>query len=703
MVNVYFEPTAEGAGVEAVDAIQRHRYTLTTPSSAQFEPADPEEMLFPVDSAIALTTSRIELLDSTCVYVRDADGGMLASTEPPSSQDFPDGEYYLEICTPIKLYARVSSPISIEATVNHKSFDFGDDTTVLLGGRSKHEFPEGTVTTTSDPADVMAAISTFGSALKTTSPERSFPTLRGHPPTIELGEELDVPADLAPPETGVRIEIPPTLRHAYVVSTLAYYLGATVVPGKSPRLVTDSGFVYNLAPDFEGEVERVLKGAFLLDCVVRTEGLYDIALTERHAVEPLVDLDFAALYQQPLSSRLESYLTVPYDVLAPHVPEWKLTAHVDDGPTTVETLPFVVDDLAVVRTGPETAASTADAGGVSPSGAGDVHQDAIDSFTRAARRSTQGWRSASAVSGQTEPVVAPGPSESMAQAWIGNGVPFGASKVTADAYWNRLDRTSRSEDVEVTVVCNDLQMVDERRHLDDVYGNRAELPFEVVTHERLSVDELRDVLAAETALFHYIGHIDDRGFECTDGSLDAATIEETGVEAFLLNACQSYHQGMALVSAGAIGGIVTLEDVVNAGAVDVGYTLGRLLNNGYPLSPAMDIARRGSYIGQQYIVVGDGGFAFVPSEGDVPCLRKVNRSADGFEVEMMTYASPSRPLGSITIPNVDTVDEYSLHSGPLDAFTLAPDELLEFLKREDSPTVVDGDLYWNEELDDLEL
>ena len=36
------------------------------------------------------------------------------------------------------------------------------------------------------------ALSTLSSALKTTSVERSYPTLRGHPPALELGDALDV-------------------------------------------------------------------------------------------------------------------------------------------------------------------------------------------------------------------------------------------------------------------------------------------------------------------------------------------------------------------------------------------------------------------------------------------------------------------------------------------------------------------------------
>ncbi len=698
MEHVKFDPLDGGTGVEIVDAIQRHRYALATPTPVTPRPDDPDRFLFPVDVAVELRTDRIELPDVPCVYVRDAEGTMLASTEPPCERSLPRGEYYVEICAPVKVYLHVSAPVTVEATLDEKVIDFGDETAVAVGARSKHDHPAGTVTTTDDPEDVMAAVSTFGSALKTTSPERSFPTLRGHPPAVELGEELSVPDGLAPPDTGVRIEVPRNLRDVYVVAPLAYYLGATVVPGATPRIVTDRGFTHDLAPDVERAAERVLKGTFLLDCVTRTEGFYDVPLAERRGVESAVDLDFAALYDRPLAERLAAYLEVPYGTLEPHVPEWKLTTHVDVSPTAVETLPFVVDDLAVVRTDADRAPDGPEAGGRTNDTEA-AHEAAVDSFVRDGEF-TRGHRSASAAGGGIEPAVVPDAAGSMEQTWIGEGVPFGASKATADAYRNRLDRSPDDGDVEVTVVCNDARMAEEREHLDGVYGSREELPFEVTIHEQLSVGELREVLGEDAAFLHYIGHVDEDGFECADGSLDAATLEGTGVEAFLLNACRSYDQGMALIEAGAVGGIVTLEEVVNSGAVDVGYTLGRLLNNGFPLRPAMELAREGSYIGQQYLVVGDGGFTFVQGEGsNSPHLCELEVSDGGFELTLKIYTPTTSGIGGIFQPYLSQADEYHLNSGTIGPFEVTKGELREFLSSENAPVKVRGDLHWSTELD----
>ncbi len=63
-----------------------------------------------------------------------------------------------------------------------------------------------------------------------------------------------------------------------------------------------------------------------------------------------------------------------------------------------------------------------------------------------------------------------------------------------------------------------------------------------------------------TDFLHYIGHIDDDGFQCRDGRVDGTTLDQVGIGTFLLNACNSYDQGLGLVEQGAIAGIVPLNE-----------------------------------------------------------------------------------------------------------------------------------------------
>jgi hypothetical protein len=540
----------------------------------------------------------------------------------------------------------------------------------------------------------MKAISTFGSALKTTSPERSFPNDRGHPPQIELGETLDIPDGLEPPETGVRIEVPPTYETIYPVAPLAYYLGAEVVPGQTPRLVTEDGFEYafDYPQGFESDIERTLKQVFLLDCVARTEGKHKLEMHERNVLDGRLDLDWAELYDQPLTRRLESYLSVPYELLDDQVPEWRLTVHVESTAETARLLPFVVDDLAVVRT----------ADGPTPAVTSDGTTDALtrasqagdDVLTRSASE-TVGTRSTAGASDDMN-FVEPGRTDSLEQAWIGDDIPIGASKLIIEAFQNRLDRKVTEGDISITIVVNDERMTQERDLVNQAYGDRENLPFDVVIRQDLTTAELRETLQEDRNFLHYIGHIDEDGFECTDGRLDVATLEETGIDAFLLNACNSYQQGLSLIEAGAIGGIVTLAEIINDRAVYIGETIARLLNTGFPLRAALTIAREEHILGGQYIVVGDGGVTVSQAKSQVPNFVKITPLDDGFEIDIQTSVTDTMALGVVYRPHIGDNSTYFLSSGTIETFHASSEELAEFLDLENVPVKIqDGGIDWS--------
>jgi hypothetical protein len=672
----------EETGLQIIDSIERHRYSLATAEPVSPSPVSTDELIFPVDTAVSLATESITLPSVVAVYVRDESGSMLAEAEHFAYEEFSTGTYSIELCAPIKLYLRVEGPVTVSSDMEHTQLEFGPSTRVVVGARSHHDHPAATITTTTDPEDVMTAVSHFGSALKTTSPERSYPTLRGHPPTVELGDELDIPEEVEPPETGIQIEIPPENRSIFIAAPLAYYLGAQLVPGGTPRLVTDTGFEYALDSPlgFETEVAQVLKQVFFLDCVTRTEGFYKVDLHEREAIEDEVDLDFEALYETSLSTQLEAYLSVPFSVLEPFLPEWKLTTHVEPRADSVETLPFVVDDLAVIRV-PEVEAIQSS----------EVEQAAVGEFLRDGELTRSASNDALSQSSYIQPESAP----SLEQTWIGNGTPVGANKATTEAFEHHLSRAPTDGAIDITVVCNDDEMQAEWDAIEEGYGSRADLPFEVTFHRNLTTEELRNVLASSSDFLHYVGHIDEAGFQCADGKLDATTLESVGVDAFFLNACQSYHQGMQLIEAGSIGGVVTLSDIINSGAIRIGSAMARLLNSGFPLQAALDIAQDESIIGNQYIVVGDSGLAIAQAEGGTPFVYEVTPVGDEFEVGIRTYPTAERGMGSLVMPHIEDIDCHFLSAGSISEIRLSGPELQQVLSLEDLPVKVDGQLYWS--------
>lgn len=665
---VSFEPRS-GGGIAVVDPIERRRYPIETDGPVDVRPADDDVFRFPVDVAGRLETDAIELPSVVATYVRDGDGRVCQELQQNARATFPEGEYTLECCTPIKLYLRVESGLDVTATNDAVTVRFPGDGPVFLGARSRHERPAATVTVTEDPVDHLAAISTFGSALKTTSPERSFPTLRGHPPEIELGADRSIPDGLVPPAEDCWIETPAAFEYVYPMAPLAYYLGVPVREGPVPRIV-GSQFQYDLAQDFPASVERTLGQIFLLECVTRTEGYYPIDLAERAAIESVVDLDFESLYDAPQPDRLDAYLSVPYEAVAGQVPEWPSGAVLAPEPESATTLPFLVDDLAFVRTGTSER--------VDP---GDVENGHLHGLCRGAKSAVD------------QPYVRTTTSTAARQdTWVGDGMPVDASKAVTEAYRNRVGRTPDDGDIEIVVVCNDAEMGSERDAADEVYGSREDLEFDVTVRRDLTAAELRTVLGREYDLLHYVGHIESAGFCCSDGHLDVASVDDVGIDAFVLNACRSFGQGVDLLESGAIGGIVTLSDVVNLGAVRIGKTVATLLNGGFPLHAALDVARDKSVIGPEYAVVGDGGLQVTQADVGVPTLARVSSTdSASCRLQYVTY-TPGNP-GAMYYPLVGDGDHHYLAPGETGPFDVEVDELADLFDGSEVPVEYAGAVY----------
>lgn len=694
-----FETLSDRPGIEIIDRLEQLRYQIQTPSPVSPEHVSTEQFLFPVGKGLRITTDAVTLPNPVSVIVRDQTGGMVTEVEHLDSRTLEAGSYILDLSTQIKTYVQITGPVEITTDLVGVHFDFGGLTAVEIGFRSRHTRPASTITAPPDPEGLMEAISQFGSALKSTSPEHSFPTLRGHPPQITLGEALDIPSGLDTPETGVTIAVPPSVEYLYPVASLAYYLGARVVPGSNPELRTTSGTVHSFDSErFETDIEQTLKQVFLLDCLTRTEGFYDVALHERRVLDDRLAIDWETLYDLPLSRRLERYLNVPYNQLADLVPTWRLVAHVEPVPKTVEQIPFVVDDLAVIRAvNSPTPAEPAISSGQNASRQADILTPSAGS--------EQSIRSPTDRNESTEqPYIQFEQTDALEQGWIGDGVPIGANKLLTEAFQNRLDREVGAGDISITIVQNDTRMDEERNLVDTAYGQRENLPFDVSVHRNLAVNELREVLERDCDFLHYIGHADADGFECPDGKLDASELAATDVEAFLLNACSSYHQGIELIKAGAIGGIVTLTDIISSEAVSIGELIAKLLNTGFPLGVALSIAREESILGGQYTVVGDGSLTVTQPSSRTPNLLEVSLGSTKHSLTIYTYPTNTADIGTIYAPLLEGKETYFLSSGPTEPFDVTEEELLDFLELEEVPIRILPDQFtWSSSVERTDL
>ncbi|WP_227353199.1 hypothetical protein [Haladaptatus salinisoli] len=685
-----FDTLDRRPGLAIFDPIENVRFELYTDEPITPEPVAASEFYFPVDTAIGLETASIEIPKLVSTVVRTQDGTMVTDATTSDDRTFAAGAYLLELnSTPMKLYVAAEGRLELRPGGTSVTVRFDGTRRVRIGARSFHDRPAGTITVTDDVEDAMRAISLFGSALKTTSPERSFPTLRGHPPLVKLGDRFSVPPGIERPETGVELVVPPDREHVYPAASLAYYLGAKLVPGADPRLVAD-GFERSLdgPGGYEATVNRVLRQAFFLDCLVRTEGYYRVDLHERQRVEPLVDLDFADLYGRPLADQLTAYLSVPFETLEPHVLDWHLTTDVVPTAENLPALSYFADELSLLRTPRNPRQHT-----VAPT------PEIFDEFTRSAVAAGDFTRGASdAWDWDDEEMFQVEPVETMEHAWVGNGYPVGANKVTLESLRRQVERTPPDDSaLTIHVVCNDRKMAEENV-VGEFYGLRDFINYDVSIHEEVTTGELTALFTTDADFVHYIGHVDKEGFRCADGYLDARSLDEVNVDAFLLNACRSYEQGATLIEKGSRGGVVTLAEVVNTPATKVGRALARLLNSGFSLRAALSIAKEEVVVGTEYITIGDGGLTLCEGESGAPMMFRIERSGDTYLLEHYTYPAAHYGLGTIVESEIEDDSTHYLASGLLTEFHLSARELEPVLDLELLPVKIDDKLYWSDEL-----
>lgn len=688
---------ATDQGLLIHDPVDSAQFLLFTDPPAVPREVDPDRLPYPVETAVAITVNQLTIPKRNQLYIRTTKGDFIAEFGVASGKQYweePDNRLLDVSTTSLKLYLQVPGPFSIQGNdeAGNTIINVPDDSKLVVGVRSLHERPATTIETPLEPEPVMKAISASTSALKTMSCERSFPTLRGHPPRLKPAETLSIPESLEPASTDIRIRIPPDWNYIYPIAPLAWYLGADLHATADEPVLEVANWSFPLAADdhsFDARIHRVLKQIFFMDCLVRTEGLYPVDLHERQQVEEDLPIDLAELYDASLEHQVWSYLSVPYSVIQDHLPRWHLLVDVDPNAEQALTLPYLLDDFALLR-------CSSFKNRAAEMQASDVYGE----FYRADTRS-DGVMSESA----PDDTFTPEPAPAMEHAYIGDGIPIASNKATLQSFERRLaDGTSKSTRyITIQIVCNDPKMAGEDV-VQDYYGIHELLEFDVDIAYELTKEELADHLQSDCDLLHYIGHINTEGFECADGRLDARDLSEVSVETFLLNACASYKQGRALIDAGAKAGVVTLSRVNNDGANQLGQTIARTLNAGFTLRSGLSIAEISAPAASQYVVLGDGGTQVVQCESGTPNLIDlidVDFQSGASLVDFDIYSLPSHGQGPLWSPKCAN-DQYLVY-GQTDRFSMNRSDLEDFLKKQSTPITCNGNLYWSRTLDDDQL
>ena len=658
---------------------------------ATFEPTD-EEFPRPIDETVAARASEMRL-PSVFVRITRLDGEDIREFGGETGPvELDEGRYLLDLGTLIKTYVLFEGPATLRKTDEFETLivTFDDREDLTFGFRSLHEHPVGTITVPDSPQGIATALSYVHSSLKTTDPNRSFPTLRGHPPRVEIGDAVDIPEPVADStvDTGIRLRVPADIKHLYVLAPLAYYLQADVVANgvDTPVLEARSADIERILPPLpalQGETARLLRKVFYLDCLVRNVGPYGTDLAEADTLDSL-PLDPEVAYEATPTERLAQYLDAPYELLDPHVPEWHLATYVDPDTKWARSLPYLLERLSLVYL-PET----------SELDGAELMERSLDDFYRGAVVSPGFRRRANAASVD---LLKPELGSARMHGWLANGVPIDVFKATHAGFENRLDYLNLDRDHnKITVVLNDDEMTNEHDEVARIYRERAEdLPMEVEVYEYLERDELAAVFEADNDFIHYIGHCEKSGLRCPDGNLSASELEECNAQTFFLNACGSYYEGMTLVEKGSVVGGVTFKKVLDKQAALVGTTFARLLVNGFSFDRAIRLARRRIMTGKDYAVVGEGTHTLTQCEGFLPQTTRIEESDAGFELTADSFSVTL--VGGFYQLNSDKHDVKSHLIGNPSTYSFDRESMVKYLNISSEPTVYDGEFYWSGEL-----
>ncbi len=653
-------------------------------SSGEVGPSVPR----PTDATVAGEAERLRF-GPAFVRVTALDGEAtheLGSETGPL--DLPADSYLVDIATTVKTYLRFDGPATIRKSPDYQQLtvEFPERTPVTLGFRSRHEYPVGELAVPPTVDGLATALSHLHVSIKTTNADKSYPTLRGHPPEIELSDAVSVPDDVRDntADTGIELRVPESLESLFLLAPLAYYLQANVVaePRERPVLCANgTRRELRSAPDLQYDAAALLRQVFFLDCLVRNVGPHGTDLAETALLDEL-HFDDEWAYDADPADRLAAYLEVPYRAIEPTLPDWHLSMYVAPEPGRVTSIPYLLDRLSLVYL-PRT----------STLASSELIDRSLDDFFRGA---TDGRTTGPVAS--IDPVK-PELEAGRVHGWHADGVPIDVFKAREAAFRNRFQYLDLDTDhVNVTVVLNDDEMDGEHDEAAAIYRRAAEdLPLGVDVREHLTRDELAAVFESENSFVHYIGHCEMEGLRCTDGALSVATIDRSMTETFFLNACGSYHEGMALLEKGSVAGAVTFNKVLNKQAAKVGTTFARLITTaGFSIERAMKLARRRIMMGKDYAVIGDGTHQLTQCENLYPSMPRVT-TADDDEYVFETVLFTAWTTGGYYQTLLEKVDETRL-SGSTTRMTISRSELEGLLDRSESPFLFDGEFHWPEEI-----
>ena len=549
---------------------------------------------------------------------------------------------------------------------------FDQPTQVRLAVRDTADHPRGSVTAAPTPAGVAQALTTLSAGLRTTSPDRSFPSLQIHPPRIEVGSETKIPDTVAErvPNTGIEVVTPRRVDSLLAVAPLVHYLCADlrVVDRETPLLRAPAvEFEYQLSGDSSRQAGRaaegnphldsvsaavgeVLERVFWLDCLVRNAGPHGVELgVVDRAREAGLSLDTETLYDADPAARLVAYFEADYASVSELFPRWQAGVVVPPTVESVSVIPRSAFGLAKVFVTADTDTP--------------VLGEAVGDPT---------------ISPATPPATGPGDTRVGCRVVMENP---GSWEATPSA----LQQFERTTDGPLRVV-----VAGERA--DGAVRDRVDPDDSGITvtcPSPLTRGRLHEALSDPAAVLYYTSDEPSAGIDCTDGAVSVEHLPETVAEVAVLDTPASLSVGSELVATDRVAAAIVRTDDADA---SLGIDVVRWLLSRVRVGDVVWLARRYGSADESTRLIGDPFRQLrVPSE-QFPSYYWY----DGDTTGAGQLGGLSRQGGHQILQRSRGPGEITLAGLPV-ATPLSSRALRQGFLDSDSPVIYDGQVYWDDE------